>query len=400
MIAAPILLEWLVLASLALLTGFYATYGGICYWYAKRKHETPVLPTGADLPTLSVIVPTYNEASEVAARIENLKSVKYDRKKLQVVFVDGGSTDSTPEIIEQQKGSDLNLVLVRQNQREGYNRAIRDGYNASTGNIISITGAEVEYEPDALLHMIKHFSRDDVGVVTGIMKVRKQPGLSRKLERAYRDLYELVGAGESVIDSTWDVKGELNAALREVVKGIIQNPLIATKGCVDTCFSFQAIMLGLKTIYEPEAAYYENAPSMVRELLEQRVRRARVHIESMLLYKKIIFNRRYGKFGLIIAPAHFGMLVVFPFIFGLLIVSLALFVAINPTNFFAVGLLLLGLISLIFSPHAQAFAKNQLCLIAANLGLLAHFDDQRFKRLLSTRSVGKVDQIYEASLKQ
>jgi len=383
-------LEFLVIISGALLIGFYGIYGGLCRFYANRtkSNSTPIPLSNLNLPTISIIVPTYNEASEVGARIDNLNAVNYDHDRLQVVFVDGGSSDGTTDIIEQRRLENERFVLIKQKRREGYNKAIMDGFNSSSGELISITGAEVEFEPNALLHVVKHFSAENVGAVTGRMKVREQAGLSPKLEKAYRNMYDLIGAAESSIDSTWDVKGELNAARRSVVKEIIEHPGITTTGCVDTCFSFQARMLGLKTVYEPEAAYFENAPTKLWELIEQRVRRARVHIQSMLLYRNVLFNPRYGKFGLLIGPAHFAMLVVLPFVFALLVMSLALLILVNPLNPLTLGLGLAGLTSVAVSPHAQAFTKNQLCLIMANLGLLAGFDDQRFKRLLSTRSVG------------
>src|SRR5271167_4640649 len=116
MVLISSILEDLVVVCTLLMLGLYGSYGGLCYWCSKRNKKVVLNPISVeDLPTLSVIVPTYNEASEVATRIENFRSVNYARNKLQVVFVDGGSTDSTPEIIERQKkGDDLNLVLIRQ----------------------------------------------------------------------------------------------------------------------------------------------------------------------------------------------------------------------------------------------------------------------------------------------
>ncbi len=359
-------LETLVTATTVLLVGFYSSYGALCYWYVRRKRAVFVGAIAEqDAPKVTVIVPTYNEESVVAGRIENFKSLKYPRNKLQVVFVDGASTDSTSEIIDRMKGDDLDLVLIKQTERRGFNKAVMDGFKVSSGSIISITGAETEFGADALLQMVKHFSREDVGVVTGRMLIGNQQVWSGKLEKAYRDIYDFIRVGETLMDSCFDVKGELCAARREIVTKILENPGIETKGSVDTCFAFQSRVMGMRTVYEPQAVYYEDAASVMRESFQQSIRRGHVHIEAMSLYKDMYFNPRFGTFGLLIAPAHLAMVVILPLVFGLQIFSVASLFVIDPGNPLAVILVFLGLAVFALSRHAQAFAKIQLSLIGA-----------------------------------
>jgi cellulose synthase/poly-beta-1,6-N-acetylglucosamine synthase-like glycosyltransferase len=360
------LLQDIVIATTVLFAGFYACYAGLCYGYLKRKKRFSVAPIDPqDAPTVSIIVPTYNEESVVARRIENFKTLNYPQDKLQVMFVDGGSTDSTRDMIERMKGDDVNLLLVQQTRREGYNKAIMDGFRVASGSILSITGAETEFDSNALLQLVKHFSRPDVGAVTGRMITRNQQVFSGKLEKAYRDLYDFMRQGETLMDSCFDVKGELNAARREIVEKILEKPNIATRGSVDTCFSFQSRIMGMKTVFEPEAVYWEDAPSTVRESFQQTIRRGHVHMEAMSLYKDMYFNPRLGIFGLLIAPAHLAMVVLLPLVFGLGVFSLASLFVIEPGNPLASILILLALALLILSRRAQAFAKIQLSLIGA-----------------------------------
>jgi cellulose synthase/poly-beta-1,6-N-acetylglucosamine synthase-like glycosyltransferase len=281
------------------------------------------------------------------------------------MFVDGGSTDSTRDMIERMKGDGVNLVLVQQTRREGYNKAIIDGFRVASGSIISITGAETEFDANALGQLVKHFSRADVGAATGRMITRNQQVFSGKLEKAYRDLYDFMRQGETLIDSCFDVKGELNAARREIVEKILEKPNITTKGSADTCFAFQSRMMGMRTVFEPKAVYWEDAPSIVRESFQQTIRRGHVHMEAMSLYKEMYFNPRLGLFGLLIAPAHLAMVILLPLVFGLGLVSLASLFVIDPSNPLAIILILLALAALVLSRHAQAFAKIQLSLIGA-----------------------------------
>lgn len=360
------LVEAIVIATTLLFVGFYVFYGACCYWYVKRKRGVSVDEISEhDAPTITIIIPTYNEKSVIARRIENFKSIEYPRDKLQVVIVDD-STDSTPEIIERMKGDNLDLTLIKRTERGSFNGAVKAGFEVSLGSIISITGAETCFATDSLLQIAKHFSREDVGVVTGRMVTKNQQVLSGKLEKAYRELYDFMRRAESLMGSCFDVKGELNAARREIVGEILKNQDIATgKGSADTCFAFQGIEMGMRTVYEPEAVYYEDAPARIRESFQQTIRRGQVHIEAMSAYRDIFFNRNFGIFGLVIAPAHLAMVLILPVIFGLQTFFLASLFVINPTNLLAVALILLELLVIALSRHAQAFAKIQVCLIGA-----------------------------------
>ena len=386
-------LEDLTVATALLFGGFYGFYGALCYWYTRKKRRLAIEAIADDAPKLTVIVPTYNEESVVGSRIDNFRSLRYPRNRLQLVFVDGASTDATAEIIERMKGDDLDLVLLKQTEREGFNRAVMEGFKASTGTIISITGAETEFRSDALLQMAKHFSRPEVGAVTGRMLIRNTQVLAGKLEVAYRDLYDLMRTGESYIDSCFDIKGEMCAARREVVERILARKKIATEGSVDTCFAFQSRVMGLKVVYEPEAVYYEDAASVMSESFQQTIRRGDVHIEAMSLYKEMYFNPSLGIFGLLIAPAHLAMVEILPLIFGLHIFSLAFLLMVNPLNALAIALLVTELGALILSKHIQAFAKIQLSLIGALIRSLIGWKTfgSAHTRLKSTRQTEQVE---------
>jgi len=53
------------------------------------------------LPSVAVIVPCYNEAATVAATCESLLALDYPKEKLEIILVDDGSTDATPQAMEQ-----------------------------------------------------------------------------------------------------------------------------------------------------------------------------------------------------------------------------------------------------------------------------------------------------------
>jgi len=383
-----IALEIITIASIALFVGFYASYYITCFIYVKKKSAFDDSNFQEEnLPIVSFIVPVYNEAKIMQRKIENLQKIDYPSNKLEVVFVDGGSKDGTVEKIESSsKTFSYSQKIVKQGSRKGFNSAVVEGFLQTTGEIILITGAETEYAPDAVRVIVDHFANPKVGAVNGTMKINNvNAGSSTQIEESYRSLYDFVREAEGKIDSPFDIKGEIAATRRSICQHIVNKEGILRKGCIDACFSFQASEEGYRTVYEPRAVYSEPAPETMRDSFKQQIRRGATLIENMLSYKNMILSRKYGKFGLVIMPAHFLMLIVLPFFCFISVAGILLLTAFAPLNYFLISAIILCLIGLIFSRTVQAFAKVQLVLIFAVFRVLHGIDNQKFERLSSVR---------------
>ena len=377
----------MVLVALTFFVGFYISYYVICWLRIRnsRLNKKSYLPNIS--PLVSIIIPVYNELNVLKQRVKNLKELNYPMDKLEIVFVDGGSTDGSTQLLEELgRDSELRIKTVFQGQRKGFNSAVREGFAETTGEIVYISGAETEYDPEALNVMVRHFADPKIGAVTGKQKIKNvNDGLSPKLEIAYRDLYDIVREGESCIDSPFDLKGEISAARREIVEALVKNPKLLKKGCIDACFSFQGRINGYKTAYEPSAVYYELSPKLMRESFKQQTRRAATLIENMLAFKNLIFKKEYGAFGMLIMPAHFLMLIILPYVLILASVGTVALTMLYPSNYIFLTIMIIGLLGLILSRKVKAFIKAQIALIVATLRLLKGVETQKFERLESAR---------------
>jgi cellulose synthase/poly-beta-1,6-N-acetylglucosamine synthase-like glycosyltransferase len=380
-------LEIVTFASIALFAGFYAAYYITCFVYIRKKPFDNSHFEEQELPVVSLIVPVYNEAKIIQRKIDNLQTIDYPRGKLEVVFVDGGSKDGTVEKIEDSsKTISYSQRIVKQGSRKGFNSAVVEGFLQTTGEVIIITGAETEYAPDAVRMIVDHFANPKVGAVNGTMKINNLgAGSSTQIEASYRSFYDFVREAESKIDSPFDIKGEIAATRRSICQHIVGKEGILRKGCIDACFSFQAAEEGCRTVYEPRAVYSEPAPETMRDSFKQQIRRGATLIENMLSYKNMILRRKYGKFGSVIMPAHFMMLIVLPFFFFISVSGVLLLTVFAPPNYFLIGAIILGLIGLVFSRTVQAFVKVQLVLILTVFRVLFRKDNQKFERLSSVR---------------
>lgn len=107
---------------------------------------------------LSIIIPCYNEAQNLPILIERCKKV-YTRKNVEVIFVDNGSTDSTPDVLTTLLKDESILKSIRVDVNKGYGFGILAGLRESKGKILGWTHADMQTDPYDCLRAIECFER-------------------------------------------------------------------------------------------------------------------------------------------------------------------------------------------------------------------------------------------------
>jgi len=117
---------------------------------------------------LSVIVPVYNERHLVEASLRRLLGVRDPViSDLQVVVVDDASTDGSGDVLERIQGEFPTVTLVRHERNQGKGAAIRTGLAHTTGDVIVIHDADLEYDPQDLPALVRPFVEAGADAVFG-----------------------------------------------------------------------------------------------------------------------------------------------------------------------------------------------------------------------------------------
>lgn len=113
------------------------------------------LDVNVSFPTLSVIIPVYNECETI---LEVLDTVRDVPAVSQIVVVDDCSTDGTGEILDERAAADPSLVVVHHERNQGKGAAIVTGLRCATSEVVVIQDADLEYIPAQLETLLKRIA--------------------------------------------------------------------------------------------------------------------------------------------------------------------------------------------------------------------------------------------------
>ena len=124
------------------------------------------------MPTLSVVVPVYNEVRTVEMLVEAVR--RSDVAELEIILVDDGSTDGTRELLREKIEPQVERVIYHDVNR-GKGSALRTGFAAATGDIVIVQDADLEYDPRDYGRLVAPILEGKADVVFGSRFAGGQP---------------------------------------------------------------------------------------------------------------------------------------------------------------------------------------------------------------------------------
>jgi len=249
----------------------------------------PLAPHEDDavLPTLTVVIPAFNEGPMVRRSIESVLASDYPAERLTIIVVNDGSTDDTGAhidavVAEHQATGRLSAIHLPQNA--GKRGALYAGFKAAQTEVVATVDSDTLVRPRALRALVTPFvHRPHVAGVAGRVLVhnRFDNVLTRMLGVRYILGFDFIRAYQSVLGTVWCCPGALQAYRRPVIAPHLdawmgQHFLGAqcTNGD-DHAMTNLVLSLGYDTNYQQNAEVETLAPSTYVKLCKMYVRWAR-----------------------------------------------------------------------------------------------------------------------------
>lgn len=128
---------------------------------------------------LSIIIPVYNEEKTVSEVIKKVAEIDFGIEK-EIIIVDDGSTDKTSEILRKLDAVNSEIKIFFHEKNLGKGAAVRTGIENSTGDIIAIQDADLEYNPEELKILLQPILRGETLIVYGSRFLKDNPVIYRK----------------------------------------------------------------------------------------------------------------------------------------------------------------------------------------------------------------------------
>lgn len=252
-------------------------------WVRRRRARRTEI-----LEPVSVIVPAYNEAANIAATVRSLVTSAYPR--LEVIVVDDGSSDGTADIVER---LGLPGVRVVRQANAGKPAALNTGVRHARGRLLVLVDGDTVFQPDTVYRLVQGFADPAVGAISGNTKVanrRRLLGRWQHLEYVIgfnldRRMYDVLGCMPTI-------PGAIGAFRREVfieVGGVPADTLAE-----DTDITMAVLRAGWKVVYEERAIAWTEAPSSLRQLWRQRYRWCYGTMQAMWKHRRALVERGSG----------------------------------------------------------------------------------------------------------
>ncbi|MBP2673430.1 MAG: Undecaprenyl-phosphate mannosyltransferase [Deltaproteobacteria bacterium] len=119
------------------------------------------------MDTLSIVMPVYNEKATLLRVLAAVEAAPASGLRKEIVVVDDFSTDGTRELLKERvEGRDGFLVLYHDRNR-GKGSALRTGFARTTGDVVVVQDADLEYDPQEYPKLLAPILADKADVVFG-----------------------------------------------------------------------------------------------------------------------------------------------------------------------------------------------------------------------------------------
>ena len=252
-------------------------------------------------PIISIVIPAYNEEKNIITTLTSLMKLTYPKNRLEIIVVNDGSKDNTKNLVEEfiVKNKGFNIKLINK-KNEGKGSALNAGLAISKGKFFICLDADSIVAKDALQKILPHFTSESIAVVLPLLKVEKPKNMWQKMQWLEYIVNMFYKKLMSRLNCVHVAPGPFSVYRKHILKkvgGFDENNLTE-----DLEITLRLQSKNYRIVQLLDAEVFTIAPKTFKELYKQRNRWYKGSIINAFKYKSMMFNRKYGDFGIIQMP--------------------------------------------------------------------------------------------------
>jgi cellulose synthase/poly-beta-1,6-N-acetylglucosamine synthase-like glycosyltransferase len=269
-------------------TVFYAYLGyPVLIWAISRvfgRQAAAIESDASDLPRISLLIAAYNEETVIEARICNALALEYPPDKMEIVIASDGSIDGTPDIVRRYAARGVRLLEY---SRRGKAGVLNAAFPELTGEIVLLSDANTEMDPQSARKLVRWFNDPGIGVVCGRL-ILTDPQTGRNADSLYWKYETFLKTCEGRLGALLGVNGGIYAIRRELY---IPIPPTTIDDFIMPLLT--KLKTGCAIVYDREAKASEETPPDLGSEFRRRSRYSAGGLQSIRLLWQLL-DPRWG----------------------------------------------------------------------------------------------------------
>ena len=197
---------------------------------------------------LSIVIPCYNEERTLTAIVQRVMEADRQGLGLEIVIVDDGSQDRSVEVMKSLAAEHPAIVCVEHGYNQVKGAALRTGFAKTTGDIVLVQDADLEYNPADYAKLLKPILDGRADVVFGS---RFKGGDESRV------LYFWHTIGNKVLTLMSNVFTDMNLTDMETCYKVFRREIIKSVNIVENRFGFEPEICARLSRMQPRPRIYE-----------------------------------------------------------------------------------------------------------------------------------------------
>lgn len=249
-------------------------------------------------PSVTIIVPCWNEETTVSKTINSLLNLDYPKDKLKIMIVDDGSTDKTWDKVQKFQNNPQIELYTKENG--GKYTALNFGLSKLTTELVGCLDADSYVHKDSMKKIALYFQDKETMAVAPSIKLWQPKTVLQLLQKVEYGFGIFTRKMYHYMNAIYITPGPFSIFRREVFEKL--GGYRHAHNTEDIEIALRMQKNDFKIVHAHDAVVYTVPPKTLKTLLKQRVRWSHGFIKNAADYRGMMFNKKYGNVGMLILP--------------------------------------------------------------------------------------------------